>query len=154
MKLLKSREVIDQSIVIAGCDPALFLAGEHVRNIHALSSVTNWTMGSVQALKALQRGEVHMAGLHLVDKKSGQSNIPYLKRHAHNRDLMGIHFASWVQGLLVQSGNPKRIRSVQDLAKPGVRMINREPGSGGEIFYGCLVGRNGNDRPEDQRVPA
>ena len=138
VKLLKPREVIDQSIVIAGCDPALFLAGEHVRNIHALSSVTNWTMGSVQALKSLQRGEVHMAGLHLVDKRSGQSNIPYLRRHAHNRDLMGIHFASWVQGLLIQSGNPKRIRSVQDLAKPGVRMINREPGSGARFFMDAL----------------
>lgn len=139
VKLLHARDLIDQNIVIAGCDPALFLAGEHVRKINALSGVTNWTMGSANALVALQRGEVHMAGLHLVDMKSGQSNIPYLKRHAKNRDLLGVHFASWVQGLLIQSGNPKRIRTVQDLFKPGVRLINREPGAGARFFLDALL---------------
>jgi molybdate-binding protein/DNA-binding XRE family transcriptional regulator len=143
VKLLHSREVIEQNIVIAGCDPALFLAGEHVRKINALSGVTNWTMGSVNALKALQRGEVHMAGLHLVDMKSGQSNIPYLKLHARNRDLVGVHFASWVQGFLIQSGNPKRIRSVQDLIKPGVRLINREAGAGARFFLDGLLEKAG-----------
>jgi molybdate-binding protein/DNA-binding XRE family transcriptional regulator len=139
VKLLHSREVIEQNIVIAGCDPALFLAGEHVRKINALSGVTNWTMGSANALCALQRGEVHMAGLHLVDMKSGQSNVPYLKRHARNQDFVGVHFASWVQGLLIQSGNPKRIRTVQDLIKPGVRLVNREAGSGARFFLDALL---------------
>jgi len=143
VKLLHAREVIEQSIVIAGCDPALFLAGEHVRKINALSGVTNWTMGSANALTALQRGEVHMAGLHLVDMKSGQSNIPYLKRHARNRDLVGVHFASWVQGLLIQSGNPKRIHSIQDLMKPGVRLVNREPGAGARFFLDGLLEKTG-----------
>ncbi len=143
VKLLHGRDLIEQNIVIAGCDPALFLAGEHVRKINALSGVTNWTMGSANALVALQRGEVHMAGLHLVDMKSGQSNIPYLKRHARNRDLLGVHFASWVQGLLIQSGNPKRIRSVQDLMKPGVRLINREPGAGARFFLDALLDEAG-----------
>jgi DNA-binding XRE family transcriptional regulator len=124
VKLLHSRDMIEQNIVIAGCDPALFLAGEHVRKINALSGVTNWTMGSVNALRALQQGEVHMAGLHLVDMESGQSNIPYLKRHAR---------------FLIQSGNPKRIRTVQDLIKPGVRLVNREAGAGARFFLDVLV---------------
>lgn len=143
VKLLHAREVIEQNLVIAGCDPALFLAGEHVRKINALSGATNWTMGSANALSALQRGEVHMAGLHLVDMKSGESNIPYLKRHARNRDLVGVHFASWVQGLLIQSGNPKRIRTVQDLIKPGVRLINREVGAGARFFLDALLEKVG-----------
>jgi DNA-binding XRE family transcriptional regulator len=143
VKLLHSREVIEQNIVIAGCDPALFLAGEHVRKINALSGVTNWTMGSANALCALQRGEVHMAGLHLVDMKSGQSNVPYLKRHARNQDFVGVHFASWVQGLLIQSGNPKRIRTIQDLIKPGVRLVNREAGSGARFFLDALLAQVG-----------
>ncbi len=146
VKLLHAREVIEQSIVIAGCDPALFLAGEHVRKIHTLSGVTNWTMGSANALSALQRGEVHMAGLHLVDLKSGKCNIPYLKRHARNRDLIGVHFASWIQGFLIQSGNPKRIRTVQDLIKPGVRVINREVGAGARFFLDALLDQVGISR--------
>ena len=143
VKLLHGREVIEQNIMIAGCDPALFLAGEHVRKITALSGVTNWTMGSANALSALHRGEVHIAGLHLVDMKSGQSNIPYLKRHARNRDLVGVHFASWVQGLLIQSGNPRKIRTVQDLMKPGVRVINREVGAGARFFLDALLKQEG-----------
>jgi molybdopterin molybdotransferase/putative molybdopterin biosynthesis protein len=143
VKLLHSREVIEQNIVIAGCDPALFLAGEHVRKINALSGVTNWTMGSATAFCALQRGEVHMAGLHLVDMKSGQSNVPYLKRHARNQDFVGVHFASWVQGLLIQAGNPKRIRTVQDLMKPGVRLVNREAGAGARFFLDALLEKVG-----------
>ena len=143
VKLLQPREVIEQNIVIAGCDPALFLAGEHVRKINALSGVTNWTMGSANALCALQRGEVHMAGLHLVDMKSGQSNVPYLKRHARNQNFIGVHFASWVQGLLVQSGNPKRIHTVQDLIKPGVRLVNREAGAGARFYLDALLAQVG-----------
>ena len=143
VKLLHAREVIEQNIMIAGCDPALFLAGEHVRKINALSGVTNWTMGSANALSALQRGEVHMAGLHLVDMNSGESNIPYLKRHARSRDLVGVHFASWVQGLLIQSGNPKRIQTIQDLIKPGVRLVNREVGAGARFFLDALLEKVG-----------
>ena len=143
VKLLHSREIIEKGIVVAGCDPALFLAGEHVRHISAVANVTNWTMGSATALRALQRGEVHMAGLHLVDMKSGQSNIPYLKRHARNQDFVGVHFASWVQGFLLQPGNPKRIRTVQDLTKPGVRLMNREVGAGARFFLDELLKKTG-----------
>ncbi len=146
VKLLHAREVIEQGLAIAGCDPALFLAGEHVRKINALSGVTNWTMGSANALRALQRGEVHMAGLHLVDMKSGESNIPYLKRHLRGQDFIGVHFASWVQGLLIQPGNPKRIRTVQDVIKPGVRLINREVGAGARFFLDALVENAGITR--------
>ena len=97
-----------------------------------------------------------MAGLHLVDMKSGQSNIPYLKRHAKTRDLVGVHFASWVQGLVVQSGNPKRIRSIQDVMKPGVRLVNREPGAGARFCLDELLEKTGvageNIKGYDQEV--
>ena len=139
VKLLNSPEVINQGILIAGCDPALFLAGEHVRKIQAVAGVTNWTMGSANALRALQRGEVHMAGLHLVDPKSGQSNVPYLKRHVRGHEYVGVHFASWEQGLLVRAGNPKKIRGIEDLAKTGLRLVNREVGAGARFLLDVLL---------------
>ena len=39
-------------------------------------------------------------------------------------------FASWQQGLIVAYGNPKQIQSVASLANPGVRLVNRQAGSG------------------------
>jgi molybdate-binding protein/DNA-binding XRE family transcriptional regulator len=143
VKLLNSPEAVKKGILIAGCDPALFLAGEHVRKVNALAGITNWTMGSANALRALQRGEVHMAGLHLVDVKSGQSNLPYLKRHAPGQEFVGVHFASWVQGLLVRAGNPKHIRGVEDFGRPGLRLVNREVGAGARFLLDMLLQKSG-----------
>ncbi|MCA9452574.1 MAG: substrate-binding domain-containing protein, partial [Nitrospira sp.] len=136
-------EVIKKGILIAGCDPALFLAGEHVRKINSLAGITNWTMGSANALRALQRDEVHMAGLHLVDVKSGQSNVPYLKRHIPGQEFVGVRFASWVQGLLVQPGNPKHIVGVDDFGQSGLRLVNRELGAGARFLLDSLLQKSG-----------
>jgi len=143
VKLLNSPEAVKKGILIAGCDPALFLAGEHVRKINALAGITNWTMGSANALRALQRGEVHMAGLHLVDVRSGQSNVPYLKRHVRGKEFVGVHFATWVQGLLVRSGNSKHIRGVEDFGRPGLRLVNREVGAGARFLLDTLLRQSG-----------
>lgn len=143
VQLLNSSEVIKKGILIAGCDPALFLAGEHVRKINSLAGITNWTMGSANALRALQREEVHMAGLHLVDVKSGQSNVPYLKRHIPGQDFVGVRFASWVQGLLVPPGNPKHIRGVDDFHQSGLRLVNREVGAGARFLLDTLLQKSG-----------
>ncbi|MDT3776436.1 substrate-binding domain-containing protein [Nitrospira sp. MA-1] len=143
VQLLNSPEVIKKGILIAGCDPALFLAGEHVRKVNAMAGITNWTMGSANALRALQREEVHMAGLHLVDVKSGQSNVPYLKRHIPGQDFVGVRFASWVQGLLIQQGNPKHIRTVEDFGQGGIRLVNREVGAGARFLLDTLLQKSG-----------
>ena len=143
VNLLHDQKEIEQHIVIAGCDPSLFLAGEHVHHNHVLAGVTNWTMGSTQALNALIQGEVHMAGVHLVDPRSGESNLPYLKKHVRGKDFLGIRFASWVQGLLVQSGNPKRIRNATDLGKRGIQLVNREVGSGARFLLDSLLTESG-----------
>ncbi|WP_447965525.1 substrate-binding domain-containing protein [Nitrospira sp. Ecomares 2.1] len=143
VQLLNPPEVIKKGILIAGCDPALFLAGEHVRKVNAMAGITNWTMGSANALRALQREEVHMAGLHLVDVKSGQSNVPYLKRHIPGQDFVGVRFASWVQGLLIQQGNPKHIRTVEDFGQGGIRLVNREVGAGARFLLDTLLQKSG-----------
>ncbi|GJL68634.1 MAG: hypothetical protein NPIRA06_12690 [Nitrospirales bacterium] len=143
VQLLNSPEVIKKGILIAGCDPALFLAGEHVRKVNAMAGITNWTMGSANALRALQREEVHMAGLHLVDVKSGQSNVPYLKRHIPGQDFVGVRFASWVQGLLIHPGNPKHIRTVEDFGESGLRLVNREVGAGARFLLDTLLQKSG-----------
>ncbi len=143
VRLLNPLEDIQKGMLVAGCDPALFLAGEHIKKIHAAVGVTNWTMGSANALRALQRGEVHMAGVHLVDAKTGGKNLPYLKRYLPGKDFVGVHFASWVQGWLVRPGNPKHIHTVADLMAPGVRLINREPGSGARFFLDHLLRKEG-----------
>jgi putative molybdopterin biosynthesis protein len=41
-----------------------------------------------------------------------------------------VTFAEWQEGLAVRRGNPKRIRSVDDLKDKNISIVNREKGSG------------------------
>ena len=44
---------------------------------------------------------------------------------------------------MVKSGNPKRIRSVSDLVKKGIRCVNREPGAGARFLLDRLLKKEG-----------
>lgn len=126
VRLLTERPTLQHKLAIAGCDPAMFLAAEHVRR-HT-GDMLPCLMGSGRALRALKRGEVHAAGVHFGDERS--ENFPELERGLRGLDSIVVTFAHWEQGFLVRPGNPKKIRSAMDLVKPAVRIVNRENGSG------------------------
>ncbi len=134
VNLARDRQVIEQEISVAGCDPAIFLAGEHMRRRKDQTSVVGWTMGSMAALRALQQGEVHVAGLHLFDPTTGESNLPFLRRALKSSNYDVVTFATWEEGLLVRAGNPKSIRAISDIADPSVTLVNREEGSGARLL--------------------
>jgi putative molybdopterin biosynthesis protein len=134
VRLSRDRQAIEQAISVAGCDPAIFLAGEHMRQRRDQTSLVGWTMGSMAALQALQRGEVHVAGLHLFDPVTGESNLPFLRRLLKGSNYEVITFATWEEGLLVRTGNPRSIRAVSDVADPNVTLVNREEGSGARLL--------------------
>ena len=129
VKLLKDREEVRRKIVVGGCDPAMFLAGEHFRK-HDQETLVPCLMGSSIALNALKRGEVHMAGIHLADEIVGGWQLPNLKHSLGEMDCIVVTFAHWEEGFIVRQGNPKKIRAVGDVAKPTVTIVNREKGSG------------------------
>lgn len=134
VKLSRDRQAIEQEISVAGCDPAIFLAGEHLRRRRDQTSVVGWSMGSMAALRALQRGEVHVAGLHLLDPVTGESNLPFLRRTLKGSGYAVVTFATWEEGLLVRPGNPKSIRTAADLAESSVTIVNREEGAGARLL--------------------
>ena len=132
--LSRDREAIAQEISVAGCDPAIFLAGEHLRHHKDRTTVVGWTMGSMAALQALQRGDVHIAGIHLFDPVTGESNLPFLRRTMKGASYDVVTFATWEEGFLVRRGNPKSIHTAADLAEPLVSLVNREEGSGARLL--------------------
>src|SRR5512146_3112214 len=134
VKLSRDRQAIEQEISVAGCDPAIFLAGEHLRRRRDQTSVVGWSMGSMAALRALQRGEVHVAGLHLLDPVTGESNLPFLRRTLKGSGYAVVTFATWEEGLLVRPGNPKSIRTAADLAESSMPIVNREEGAGARLL--------------------
>jgi molybdate-binding protein/DNA-binding XRE family transcriptional regulator len=134
VELFRDREAVSRNIVVGGCDPAMFLMAEHLKK-NTQDNVVPCLMGSSIAIAALRRGEVHVAGVHLADERSGNWNLPYLQRNLKEMDCMVVTFAHWQEGLIVRPGNPKKILRVADLARPGLRFVNRESGSGARRLF-------------------
>ncbi len=129
IQLFKDRARIVRQVAIGGCDPAMFLAAEHLRK-HEEDNLVPCVMGNSSALAALKRGEVHVAGVHLTNESSEAWNLPDLQRNIGGLDCTVVTFAHWEEGIIVRQGNPKQIRGVADLNRPGIRIVNRERGSG------------------------
>jgi putative molybdopterin biosynthesis protein len=90
--------------------------------------------GSSGGLVAIRRGEADVAGTHLLDEETGIYNVPFLSRFEIADKAVLVRGYNREQGLVVAKGNPKRIRSFQDLARTDVSFINRNPGSGTRIL--------------------
>jgi putative molybdopterin biosynthesis protein len=50
-----------------------------------------------------------------------------------------------VQGLIVGQGNPKAITTLDDLLRPDVRFVNRQPGAGTRVRHDSALLRRGLD---------
>jgi putative molybdopterin biosynthesis protein len=87
-------------------------------------------VGSLEGLIALWRGDANVAGAHLLDEETGEYNLPILRRLFLGQSLCVISLAERQQGFLVPAGNPRGLEKWRDLAQPGLRFANRQPGSG------------------------
>src|SRR5690606_33036740 len=56
-----------------------------------------------------------------------------------------ITFVVRTQGLMLAPGNPHGIAGLADLARSGLRFVNREPGSGTRLLLEDLLRRDGLD---------
>src|SRR5665213_3743051 len=122
-------EASQKRLVLAGCDPATGLLARMVEKISGVEIVSA-AASSKLALTWLSEGKVHIAGSHLEDPKTGEFNLPYLRKQFPGEEFSVVTFARWEEGLILAEGNPKRIRKIEDLARKNVRFVNREPGSG------------------------
>jgi molybdate-binding protein/DNA-binding transcriptional regulator YhcF (GntR family) len=91
-------------------------------------------IGSLGGLMALARGEADVAGAHLWDEATGVYNAPFVQRVLPNRKVVLLDLVQRLQGLIVPAGNPQGLRSIADLARPEVRFINRQAGSGTRVW--------------------
>lgn len=90
--------------------------------------------GSYRALVEAYFGNAQAALTHIYDGASGTYNVPAVRRLVPGLPLAVVRLAKRRQGLIVKRGNPKGLRSWEDLLKPGVRIANREKGCGSRIL--------------------
>ncbi len=120
-------EVDSPTLAMLGCDPAAGLLESGLRSKGV--ALVAGEEGSHQALLSLARGEAHVAGCHLLDDATGIYNNSWVQQLVPFPCTL-VTFASWQQGLIVAFGNPKQIQGVAGLANPGIRLVNRQAGSG------------------------
>jgi putative molybdopterin biosynthesis protein len=137
-------EAAQKRLVLAGCDPATGLLSGMVEKISGVE-VVSAAASSKLALTWLSEGKVHIAGSHLEDPKTGEFNLPFLRKQFPGEEFTVITFARWEEGLVVASGNPKSIRKIEDLARKNLRFVNREPGSGSRGLLDKLLATAGMD---------
>jgi molybdate-binding protein/transcriptional regulator with XRE-family HTH domain len=114
----------EQTLVVAGCDPAigLFAAPLRERGIRLVAV----TRSSRDALALLAAGRVHVAGVHLGGTR--RDGNPSAVRAALGVPHRLLRMAIWEEGLALASGSAAKSRSPRALAR--LRWASRASGSG------------------------
>ncbi|MBZ5620585.1 MAG: helix-turn-helix domain-containing protein [Acidobacteriia bacterium] len=138
-------EAAQKRLVLAGCDPATGLLARMVERISGVEIVSA-AASSKLALTWLREGKVHIAGSHLEDPKTGEFNLPFIRKEFPDEDFLVVTFARWEEGLVLAPGNPGGIHRIEDLARKKVRFVNREPGSGSRALLDQRLEKGGIDK--------
>ena len=97
---------------------------------------------SLESVAALAHGECDLAGFHV---PIGEFEPPAVQRYRQwlrDDEHCLVHLAVRKQGLFVAAGNPKRIRTLADLARADVRFVNRPEGSGTRMLTELLLDKH------------
>jgi putative molybdopterin biosynthesis protein len=140
--LLRGVGEIDRTIVAVGShDLVLDLAASELRAADPGVTLASSNVGSLGGLVALRDGLCHIAGSHLLDPASGEYTLPYVDRVLGERDVAVVRLVHREQGLIVARGNPLSIAGIDDLARAGVRYVNRQRGAGTRVLLDHELGR-------------
>ncbi len=140
VELLRPENEIEGTIVAIGShDPTLDLLTSHLNRIHSDRSLASSNIGSLGGLMALNRGEAHLAGSHLLDEETGEYNLTYVRRYVKSRAVVVMNLVQRTQGLMVPKGNPAKVTSLADLREDGVKFINRQRGSGTRMLLDYML---------------
>jgi putative molybdopterin biosynthesis protein len=95
--------------------------------------------GSEDGLARLADDKAMVAGLHILDSRSGEYNVPALRAMRGLSDIVLVEWTKRQQGLVLAQGNPRRIAEPADLARPGIRLVPRQEGAGAQILLRHLL---------------
>jgi putative molybdopterin biosynthesis protein len=115
------------TLVVAGCDPAIPLLEAPLGLLDPPAGLAWWSCASAQALALAADGLVHAAGAHLRGPSGDYNTGPAQELLRQGAEVIG--FCSWREGLVLRPDLAGAITGVGDIARAGLRLVNREPGS-------------------------
>ncbi len=115
------------TLFFTGCDPALSLLEGHLKEQGVRAF---WfASGSGAALNELAQGRTHFAAVHWTQDEEAPQPPPGVAR---------VVLSSWQMGFVLRQGVGR-----PDLATPGLRVVNREPGAGARRLLDIMLARAG-----------
>ncbi|UMY54503.1 MULTISPECIES: substrate-binding domain-containing protein [Paenibacillus] len=120
--------------VITGQDISLDILVKHLESQQTSIRPLRSYGGSLDSLISMYQGKADIVSTHLWDGDSGEYNLPYIRKILNGFSYLVIRLLSRQAGLYVQTGNPYGLQGWKDLALPGLRLANREKGSGARIL--------------------
>lgn len=137
IELRKPLSLIEKNLVIIGShDLVIDIIGEKI-------PVSSAHVGSMGGIYAMQKGECHIAPIHLLDAESGEYNIPYVKKYFPGEKMVLVKGVGRTQGLMLPKGNPHGISTIADIVSGGFRFANRQRGAGTRLLFDYLLAQNG-----------
>ncbi len=130
----KSRKIEGAFLASGSNDPILDMLHSYMRKSYPEFYIFSANIGSTDGLKALNMGNTDIAWSHLLDPKSGEYNIPFLTGYLPNVKPVVVNLFRRDLGFLVAPKNPLYLRGFEDLTQKGIRLINRQKGSGTRIL--------------------
>ena len=77
--------------------------------------------------------------MHLLDVDTGLYNVPFVKHLLLEESIVLLTLVRREQGLMLAKGNPLHVRGVRDLARRGLRLVNRQRGTGTRLLLHHLL---------------
>ena len=146
VRLLTDKLRLKNTLVVIGShDPLLDELADLIHREDRRLFLSSAHVGSMGGVMAVRRGEAHAAGIHLLDTETGEYNRSFIKRYFPHGGVYLVRCVGRQQGLMLQKGNPLGIASFADIARDGLRYVNRQKGSGTRILTDFLCEKEGVD---------
>ncbi|MBV6395801.1 MAG: hypothetical protein HFACDABA_01383 [Anaerolineales bacterium] len=133
VRLYRARSDLDKTIFCIGSHDVIldllaqFLSERGRRFVSA-------NVGSQGGLIALQRGEAHLSGSHLLDPATGEYNLAAVRQYLPGVPVRLMALVEREQGLMTPRGNPKGIKGLRGLLRPDIQFVNRQRGAGTRVL--------------------
>lgn len=139
--------LVQEVILPKSKKPTIIFSGSHDIALEQVSeflvkhvNLLSMPVGSLDGLVNLRQGLCQISGSHLLGE-GGEYNTPFVKHLFPDRDVEIITLAYRTQGLMLANGNPKGIKKIADIARPNVRFLNRNAGSGTRLWLDAELRR-------------
>lgn len=135
-----TRTVQPHHLIIVGADDLLLqiLQREFNRRYPSLL-LTSAAMNSVAGISAVREHRAHVAGVHLLDRNSGEYNRPQVAAAFAGTRALLVTLAHRQVGLMLPRGNPRRVTGLADVVRLRLRLASREVGSGVRLLQDHLL---------------